>query len=187
MKRFVAIILAFAIQIVPMLTLTSCSDQNTDPQQPENTQKAENKAVDYYFYYPDDWQLDQNSGVISIKYNTSQTSKHERYAGISVTSFNLTDQNQSVNAYWDAYQPDLIEMFDKDTFKLFDEKEITLDGIAAARKGYKASKNNISYKFVTVICIRYGYVYLITLTAFEEDYDSTVAALDTVIGNFHFK
>lgn len=186
MKRLIATILALVTLIVP-LSLASCSKQNTDSQQPENTLKAENEAVDYYFYYPDDWQLDRNDGMISIKFNTSQSSKIERYASISVTSFNLINQYQNVNDYWNEYKPKLVKIFDNETIELFDEKEITLDGVSAAKKGYKALMNDISYKFVTIICIRYGYVYLITLTAFEEDYNSTVAALDTVISNFHFK
>lgn len=184
MKKLIATILAIATLAVPVLA--SCSEQNTDLNQPANTLKAENKAVDYYFYYPDDWQLDRNDGMISIKYNTSQSSKVESYASISVTTFNLPDQNQSVKEYWEkVYQPNLETTFQN--FQIFDDKEITLDNVVASRKGYSASLNNVSYKFVSVICIRYGYVYLITFTAHESDYDKTIGALDTVISNFHFK
>lgn len=184
MRKLIAVIIALAALAVPLLT--SCSGQNTGADQPANTLKAENEAVDYYFYYPDDWQLDRNDGMISIKYNTSLSSKVERYASISVTTFNLTDQNQSVKEYWEKeYQPSLESTFQN--FSVFDDKEITLDNVVAARKSYSASLNNVPYKFVSVICIRFGYVYLITFTAHESDYDKTVAALDTVVSNFHFK
>jgi hypothetical protein len=183
MKKFLAALLALTTLLVPILT--SCSEQNTDAQQPNNTLKAGNEAVDYYFYYPDDWQLDRNDGMISIRYNTSESNKTERYASISVTSFNLVDQNQGVKEYWEkSYEPSLQATF-KD-YKIFDDKEIKLDNVVAARKGYTAKLNDESYKFVSVVCNRFGYVYLITLTALEGDYDKTVGALDTVINNFHF-
>jgi hypothetical protein len=187
MKKFIATLLAAATLLIPVLGLSSCKNNTADTSAPEKTKKAGNEAVDYYFYYPEDWQLDRNDGMISIKYNTSQSTKAEKYASISITTYNLSEQNQGVNDYWNkVYEPNLKSTFTKDTYSSIDNKELQLDGVSAARKGYSGKFNDSTYKFVSVICNRYGYAYLITFTAAEGDYDKTVGALDTIINNFHF-
>ncbi|PKM63023.1 MAG: hypothetical protein CVU97_02370 [Firmicutes bacterium HGW-Firmicutes-21] len=180
-KRISIILLA-----VTLLFLSACSGKSNDEESmPEGTKKAANEAVDYYFYYPSNWVLDRNDGMISIRYNTSLSSKFETYASVSVISFTLSNPNQRVNEYWEENVDDIKQTFGVED--IYAEKETTLSGVVAARKEYKGSLGDTAVNFAQIICIRKGVVYLVTFTASEADYNATVGAFETVIGNFHFE
>ncbi|HAN21303.1 MAG: hypothetical protein A2Y15_07325 [Clostridiales bacterium GWF2_36_10] len=178
MKKILAIIIALT-----SLFLTACDDTvNSDEAMPKNTIKADNEAVDYYFYYPKTWELDRNDGMISIRYNTSTNSTTQKYASISVSSY-TTDK--LANDYWQDYADDISKTFHE--YELLKEEETKLDEVVATRKEYTGKLSDVKYKFAQVICVRKGTVYLLTLTAAEEDFDTTVIDFGKVVSEFHFK
>ena len=176
----------FILLISALLLLSACGNNgDTDEDIPDNTKKASNEAVDYYFYYPQHWVQDRSDGMTSIKYNTSPTSTRESYASISVTSFTLANPNQLAQEYWMDYSEQIASVYSD--YELLKESETTLGGVVAARKEYKGGLGGEAYNFVQVICVRLGTVYLVTYTAAGNDYSTTISAMETVISNFHFK
>lgn len=179
MKKILLILVSLSLML-----LSSCDKQNeTDP---ENMNKADNDLADYYFYYPKDWQLDRNDKMISIKRNTAMSANREQYSTISVMGSNLKNQQLGVNQYWEENEPEL-KNFYKDTYKFIGSSEIELNDVPASIKEYSGALGDVVYRFAQVICIRKGYVYFITFTAIEDDYDKSVGGFETVISNFHFK
>ncbi len=181
MKRLMLLLLA-----VSLFLLASCGGKNEgEESMPKNTNRAGNDAVDYFFYYPDNWTVDRNDAMISIRYDASPSNTFERYASISVISFTLVDPQQVVNEYWEEYEDDLAETYSD--YELLKSEETELGGVIAARKEYTGGLGGTTYNFVQVVCIRNGVVYLVTFTASREDYSKTISAMETVISNFHFE
>lgn len=180
MKKFLLMLLSAALLLLP-----ACAKEENGESIPKDMKRAGNDAVDYYFYYPKDWMADRNDGMISIRYNTSLSNKVEKYASISVTSFTLKDPKQVVNEYWKENEPKIKALYEN--YEFLHSTEIELDEVPAAKQEYTGELDGNKYNFVQVICIRNGVVYLITYTASEEDYESTISCMETVIANFHFE
>ena len=60
MKRTALLLLT----LCALLALVSCEQES---EQPSGTLKATNDAVDFYFYYPDTWQVYLDTGMIAVK------------------------------------------------------------------------------------------------------------------------
>ena len=62
MKRTALLLLA----VCTLLATAACAKNETE--QPSGTLKATNDAVDFYFYYPDTWQVYLDTGMIAVHY-----------------------------------------------------------------------------------------------------------------------
>ena len=158
--------------------------------------RSGNEAADFTLYYPNDWELADNSGIVMIRKDVDDSEITARYASISAIAFALTETSQGARDYWNSYKKDIGEAF-KD-FKMIGEtsaaegeeqkegEEITLGGTVALKVRYSASITGSTYLYDQVICCRNAYVYIITLTSTTDDYDSVKDALDTVVKYFEF-
>ena len=178
MKRTALLLLT----LCALLALVSCEQES---EQPSGTLKATNDAVDFYFYYPDTWQVYLDTGMIAVK--PTPASSGIVGTSISVSAFELDgeDANWGVNDYWDSYKGTLEKTFHD--YELGVESELKLDGVPAVRKEHKGALTETTYRFAQVFCIRNGTIYQITFTANDADYNRYISALDTIVTNFHFK
>ena len=183
-KQTIALLLTLVLLLTlcALLALVSCEKES---EQPSGTLEATNDAVDFYFYYPDTWQVYLDTGMIAVK--PTPSSSGIVGTSISVSAFELDgeDANWGVNDYWDNYKGTLEKTFHD--YALEGESELTLDGVPAVRKEYKGALTETTYRFAQVFCIRNGTIYQITFTANDADYDRYISALDTIVTNFHFK
>ena len=179
MKRTALLLLA----VCTLLATAACAKNETE--QPSGTLKATNDAVDFYFYYPDTWQVYLDTGMIAVK--PTPSSSGIVGTSISVSAFELDGEaaGQGVNDYWDSYKGTLEKTFSDSALE--GESELKLDGVPAVRKEYRGSLTETAYRFVQVFCIRNGTIYQITFTANDADYERYITALDTIVTNFHFK
>ena len=155
MKRTALLLLT----LCALLALVSCEQES---EQPSGTLKATNDAVDFYFYYPDTWQVYLDTGMIAVK--PTPASSGIVGTSISVSAFELDgeDANWGVNDYWDSYKGTLEKTFHD--YELGVESELKLDGVPAVRKEYKGALTETAYRFAQVFCIRNGTIYQITLS-----------------------
>ena len=168
MKRTALLLLT----LCALLALVSCEQES---EQPSGTLKATNDAVDFYFYYPDTWQVYLDTGMIAVK--PTPASSGIVGTSISVSAFELDGE--------DSYKGTLEKTFHD--YELGVESELKLDGVPAVRKEYKGALTETTYRFAQVFCIRNGTIYQITFTANDADYNRYISALDTIVTNFHFK
>lgn len=170
--------------------LCACGDGDTAPSDasdvPDGCVRTENEAVDYSFCYPSTWELDQNNGMIGIKYNIAEKGAIA-YANISTMAFTLEDSSMLANAYWDGYREDLTEFYGDKLNILSEKGETTLGGVVANRNRYTIALPDMTYTFDQIICIRNGVVYLVTLTSPEKGYETAVSCLETVLSTFAFR
>ena len=80
MKRTALLLLT----LCALLALVSCEKES---EQPSGTLEATNDAVDFYFYYPDTWQVYLDTGMIAVK--PTPSSSGIVGTSISVSAFEL--------------------------------------------------------------------------------------------------
>ena len=175
-----------SLLLLASLLLCACSKEENNGNAPEGCVRMENEAVDYTFCYDESWELDRSDGMVGIKYNVAGGSAIA-YASISVMSFTLSDSDAGANNYWDTYRADLVDLYG-DRISFESEKDACeLDKTPANRNHYTLQLSDKTYTYEQVICVRYGVVYLITLTTPEGSYESTVDCFNTVIETFAFQ
>ena len=175
-----------SLLLLASLLLCACSKGENNGNAPDGCVRMENEALDYTFCYDEAWELDRSDGMVGIKRNVAGGST-VAYASISVMSFTLSDSGAGANNYWDTYRADLVDLYgDRITFET-EKAECTLNGIPANRNHYTLQLSDNTYTYDQVVCVRYGVVYLITLTSPEGSYESTVECFNTVIDTFAFQ
>lgn len=152
---------------------------------PEGCLEASSEALDFMFYFKDTWTLDRSDGMLSVKYNVGN-SLSKQYATVSAQAFNLSDSNQGANEYWDSYKTQMQNAYGEMISFQTEKLETSLGGVIANRNRYAIVMDGVSYLFDQVICIRYGNVYLVTLTVPEDQYQAVVDGFDTVLTHFRF-
>ncbi len=178
-----ALLLAFLLCLA--LLLASCSKPE-ESGLPEGCLRAENEATDYTFCYPEEWEIDRNDGMISVKYNVGERGAIA-YASVSVQAFSLEKKDTGANGYWDEYRKQLEDVYgEKLTFSA-EKEQTSLGGVIANRNRYTLRLTDVTYAFEQVICIRNGTVYLVTLTVPEQRKDAVTEAYETILSTFAFE
>lgn len=202
MKKTIAAIL---ILLLALASLTACGGQKIDETEGRKIagKQAGNDAVDYSFAYPEEWELGDNNGMVSIRLDCNKSDAIAQYASINVTTFSLADSNTGARDYWNKYKKDVAENL-KDFTMLgssgggesgeagssaaaaAEGEEIKLGGTPALKVRYSARVTEKTYLFDQIICCRNGAVYIITFTATNDDYETAKPALDVLQETFVF-
>ena len=178
MKRsFTFVVLAAML----LICMTSCAKDESDL--PEGMLLAENEAVDYQLYYPEDWQLDRNDGMISVYVSDKDRSN------VSVTAFTASDDVASVDDYLSMGETTYFD-YVKETFSdldiITDGEEITLSGVPARQYVFTATVAGDLYKFRQIIAYYYGEVYMLTYTSTAEGFDNHSEEVGKIISEVRF-
>lgn len=204
LKRITALLLALAA----LAAFTACGGRTVEEAANRKIagKQAGNDAVDFSFAYPEEWELGDNDGRVSIRLDCNKSDAIAQYASISVTTFTLSDSSVGARDYWNGYKKDLAATLTDFTVlnesaaaetsaaetsaetgtPSADGKEITLGGTVALKVRYSGKVTERTYLFDQIICCRNGAVYLVTFTATNDDYDTAKSALDVVQQTFVF-
>lgn len=138
MKRF----LTAALALICIFALFACSESESEAPDGQKTagRAAGNEAVNYSFFYPEKWEVAENTGVVMLKYNCSSASGIYEYATMSVLTFNLADSSQGARDYWNGYEKDIQKSYSG--YEKIDDKEIKLGGTVALKIKYFLSKDD---------------------------------------------
>jgi len=175
-RNFLLLLLILAMSVS---ILASCESDPGDL--PEGMAMATNDAVDYYFYYPQGWTLDKNEGMISAYFSEQDPSS------LSVAAFTAPNDFESLEKYvTEDYKEYFVKNFSD--MKFAEEAlEMTLNGIPAYRCQFTSQIAGNTYKFMQVLSVKGGYVYIITYTSTEANYASHFADVEKAVGYFAFK
>lgn len=159
MKRTTLLLLMLCFCVL----LSACGESQPATDAPEGCLRADGEATDFNFCYPNTWELDRNDGMISVKTNVGQSGV-KAYASVSVMAFTLEDTTQGAFNYWDDYKADLKDTYgDKISFAE-EKKAVKLYKDDACLCRYSIKLSDVTYLYEQVICVRYGQVYILTLT-----------------------
>lgn len=177
MKRLFLVVL-----LILAFTLVSCSKEEST--MPDGMTYSENGAVDYYFYYPEEWTLDRNDGMVSAYVSEKD------HSNVSVTAFTAPQGVNSVDGYISMgetnYFDHLKENF-TDITLLSDGEETTLGEVPARQYVFTATVAGDEYKFRQVVAYRYGYIYILTYTSTLDAFDLHTDDVNSIIKEFEFK
>ena len=194
MKRIISLTLIVLFAVAALAGCTNNAEVSAPDGQKVAGRAAGNDAVYYSFNYPDDWDIAENDGIVAIRKDLNKSDLIAQYASINVLTFGLSDVNTGARDYWKQYKKDLSDnLLD---FKMLgqteegenakDGEETKLGDTVALKVRYSGRYSEKTYLYDQVICCRNGTVYIVTLTAVNDDYDSVKDVLDTVTGSFVF-
>lgn len=187
MKKFLTILMA----LLMLLTLCACgNDEAVTPDGMKAAGKAGgNEAVQFSFFYPEEWELIRDTGTIELKFDCDESEARAVYATITVVAFDLKSSEADMKArdYWNDRHKDEVEGI-YDDFKILNGEgdETKLGGTVALKVKYQGKINKVSYYNEQIICCRNGSVYFLTLVVPEECKDKVKGSLERVAKDFEF-
>ena len=108
-------------------------------------------------------------------------------SNISMMAFDLDGENITMtpDEYWADYKEDFTNTFSDIAFE--GEGEATLvDKIAAKKYVYTATVTGIQYKFMQVVTITNGTVYIFTYTSTPANYDTHLEEVNDILSYIEF-
>ncbi len=92
----------------------------------------------------------------------------------------------TVEEYWDYYEKNFALTFPDMTYSVKGEN-LLLSGIAAKRYVYTATVTGKPYRFMQVVAMKGGAVYIFTYTSTEELFDSHLEEVEQILGYLEIK
>lgn len=187
MKKVISVLL---VTVMATMILTSCA--NKDANTPEGFKEISDDAIGYDLYVPEDWISDISTGITSAYFSDTDPSN------ISMTSFELNNDVQSIEDYWSFYLPSLRALFPDLQFENLPEnaepepvtvgvpEQLKIDGVPALAYNYTGSMNGTAYKFYQVITFKNATVYIFTYTAEAVNYDEHIKDVVDILANIKF-
>ena len=156
---------------------------------------AGNEAVDFYFYYPENFILDKNAMMISvfaanpewaeIEFESSVLSVPVN-ANLSAYVVSLVGDYADAEQYWQEYVMPTLDLAFQDLYIEY-SGDIIIAELPGRKYIYTASLGGQEYKYAQVIFFRNADVYTLTYTATSGKFDKHLKVLDIVVETFTFK
>ena len=161
---------------------------------------AENGAVDFYFYYPENFNIQRNDAMITVYINdseivpidasepgASENFKIETKPNLSATVFALPEgKYETIDAYWNEFGVPSFETVFVD-LESDPEENLTVDGVEAKKYTYALSVAGVKYKISQIVFFNKRQVYTLTYTATENRYQTYANVLQIAAQTFKFK
>ena len=165
----------FAILVLASACLALCSCSEKEPEQGYKT--VSDSSCDFSFEVPDDW---------DVTYTDSMLAANDASDGANVTAYAFDTQTEmGADDYFEQY----LENFNKtfSTMNVTEKEETTLSGVIARHVFYTVDMGEDSFNCQTVICSRYGTIYMLTFTALGDTYESHTEEFERIKDSFQFK
>ncbi len=174
-KKTTSLIFAFIFLLTAVLFTASCS--NEDPDAPKGMKLCSNDVVGFKFYVPEDWTLSMSTGAVGAYCSSSDPTN------VSVMAWNLPSA-MTVTEWWEQYKAEFEGVFSD--FKVIDETNITMGGVAGVKYTYTAKLGDFEYYYIQAACIHSGMVYVFTFTSTPDKYESHLEEVDNMLAHFDF-
>ncbi|MBR6682228.1 MAG: DcrB-related protein [Clostridia bacterium] len=168
-----------AIILVITALLCSCGENTEAPAGMKAVESSDD--LNYNFFIPDAWTQDLSTGAVSAYYSTGDTSN------VSITTFNIDDYEKTLDDYVNEYMTGLDENLGEFTLIEGYPQNTLLGGFGASKLEYTATFSGTGYKYMQILCIYRGNMYVFTYTSNAEKYDSHLEEVNVMLDNFSFK
>ncbi|MCL2516971.1 MAG: hypothetical protein FWF15_00275 [Oscillospiraceae bacterium] len=165
------------IMIILLLVLVSCAKVDATL---AGMKLISNNFVTYNLYVPDDWIVTSDD---STGYMGAYVSESDR-SSINVIAFETKEQ-MTPDEFWEGYKKDLETIFLDIEYETVNK--ILLNGYEANCYEYSATLTGTAYKFMQVVRLHGGTVYIMTYTAVPENYEKNLEDVAKIINRFTFK
>ena len=128
--------------------------------------------------------LQRNAENVSETTAAETTTEAETTAPDETTAFvpDITTPEE----YWDYYETQFNSTFGDMKYQTKGGKA-TLSGIESKKYEYTATVTGTEYKFMQIVTLKNGYVYIFTYTALPENYDKNISAVNEIIDYIEIK
>ena len=161
MKNLRKIIL---VLILAAFALAMASCEKDEHAAPSGWMNASDNKADFYFYVPDDWNVDYTTAAAGAFYSEADPSS------VSVLAWELEYTDTTVDEWWELNRDEVNYVFSDVT--VVSEENTTVDDIYAKTYVYTANLSDFSYKIMQTAFIKDATVYLFTYTSTPENYDT---------------
>ena len=176
LKKIFKPVLLLLLSAVLLFSSVGCSK---DKYVPVGMKAISSDIIDYKIYIPTEWTADLSTGVVSAYYSDKD------HSSVNVTAFQLDSAETTVKDFWLSYEDTLKQTIAD--FEYVTEAETMLwDGKSAEKYVYTGKVGGNEYKFMQVLMITYGTVYIFTYTSTAELYDSHLDDVNKIIENMSF-
>lgn len=175
MKRSILVTILLIISI----TLCSCGGDTEAPAGMKAVESSDD--LSYNFFIPKDWIQDLSTGVVSAYYSTGDTSN------VSITTYNIDNYEKPLSEYVAEYTVGLEENLGEFTLSEGYPENTLLGGFGAMKLEYTATFSGTGYKYMQILCIYRGNMYVFTYTSNAEKYESHLEEINVMLDNFSFK
>ena len=177
-KKLAAILLSG----VTLLCFSGCSKNEGEVQIPYGMELLTNENIDYNFFYPKDWIVDRNDGMVRVHVSDSDA------ANVSVTTYAFPSGYDTLKDYCDNfYKEKILATYKEATFdEEYSETEM-LGTNNALSTHYSITVDGVTYKFYQVVAYSGGYVFNLTYCASEDSYDLYLEQAESIIENISLK
>lgn len=126
---------------------------------------------------PEGWTMESAEAYYRLSYGKATV----------IASVFAMSRNMSAKEYWETSYKNSVNISLVD-FKEIEVKDTKLGGVTAVDVKYTGkSVSGNSYNFRQVICVYYGQLFMVTLTASDADYAAAAKGFDAIVEGFKFK
>ena len=150
----------------------------TDANAPDGMQIASGNDVEYLFYVPSNWSVNQTSTV------NAATAPDGSF--VSVVSYLPSGDGISVKEYFTKSE-ELMSSTSGGNYTRLDEKEISLGGGKALQYEYEYTVGGVTYRYLQVIVGYKTMIYNLTYTALPQNFEANRADVEAIIAAFTFR
>lgn len=209
MKKCLSIVL---VVVFCLGVLSSCS--SADDYVPEGFKRISDDNADYRLYIPENWIADVSTGVTTAYVSDTDRSNisfigfelddaiinvvvpdgstdggsGEADAESSSSNEENTDvpEISTIDEYWEYYSSEFEMTFSDMEYSVSGEGTL-ISGNAAKKYVYTATVTGQKYKFMQVVTIKDGAVYIFTYTARENLFDEHIEDVNDIVGYIELK
>ncbi len=162
---------------VLLFSLAGCSE---DKYVPIGMKAISSDIIDYKIYIPTEWTADLSAGVVSAYYSDTD------HSSINVTAFQLDSAETTASEFWKSYEEALKQTISELEY-VVEAETMLWDGKGAEKYVYTGKLAGSEYKFMQVLMVTSGTVYIFTYTSTPELYDSHIEDVNKIIENMSFE
>ena len=179
MKKIISLILTLCMCTAIALTLGSCG---TVIEEHMGFKVISGDINDFILYVPSEYTETSQNGYVSATANGQAGDS----SNVSVMSSLLSEEMQTPEQYYDKLIESYVEMYDN-VETLQRDVDTKLGDKNAKKYVFTADVLGNSYKFMQVLCVYGGRIYIFTYTSTDEFYEIHETEVKYILEYFEFK
>ncbi len=150
----------------------------TDANPPAGMQIASSNEVEYFFYVPTSWSVNQTSSA------NAATAPDGSF--VSVVPYLPSSEGISVREYFEKSE-EMMQTTSGGHYTRLSEKEITIGGGKALQYEYEYTVGGVTYRYLQVVVGYRSMIYNLTYTALPQNFEANRADVEAMISAFTFR
>lgn len=167
---------ALLVALASLAAFAGCKDDGI----PRNMTSAAADSEPFYFYVPKSWVVNTSGGTASAYYSAADRSN------VSLTAMVMDTGLDTLDLYMENVDKTLAGALPAYS-KLTEPADTVLGGLAAKTYDYRAELDGTVYKFRQTVTVKGYDFFIFTYTSTEEEFDSHLEDVESILTYISFK